>query len=155
MRNKIKYLLSLVAVTALMIGCQHGKLQTGGAYAPGTTSYTTNADSTISTNVVETAAPDLALFNLDAAFKLAYTAVNTAFELEQTNRQLLWGIDPEIKHTLDKIRPQAVDAVARYGKFRRIYLTNPTPAGLSTLQQVLADMQNFSTAAQGALPRKS
>jgi hypothetical protein len=148
----IKYLLALVGMVALLVGCQHGKLETGGAYAPGTTSYLTNADSTITTNVVETSAPDMVLFNLDAAFKLAYTTVNTIFTLEDNNSALLWSVSHEIKHTLDRMRPDAVKAVQQYGVFRKQYIANPIPANLAPLQQTLSTMKSFASSAQAALP---
>lgn len=156
--NMKKLTISLIAAVALAVSftaCKTHKLEPGGAYAPATLNVTTNADLTTTTNVVETAAPDQALFEVDSAFELAYMAVDTAFKLEKQNRELLWSISPSIKHTLDDIRPKALEAVQRYTKFRRIYLLQPTPAGLSQLQTILSQMQSFSTAAQGALPRKS
>lgn len=143
-------LLSALALSLGSIGCKTGQLETGGAYAPGVEVV---ADGR--TNVVATAAPDRALFVIDSAFELAYSAVDTAFSLEKTNRQLLWSISPDIKHTLDRIRPQAADAVRTYTRAREQYLQNPTPANLSLLETTLRQLQNLASAAQMALPKQN
>lgn len=146
----------LLLFTFLLAACHSAdKLEPGGAYAPANITTSTNAETgVISTNVIATAAPDLTLFQVDSGFQLAYTTVNAIFELERNNRALLWSIDPKIKRTLDQLRPQAVKAVQQYGAFRQAYIENPTPAGLTQLQTVLADIQRFSAAAQIALPKK-
>lgn len=119
-------------------------LETGGAYAPATT----NAAG----EVTALAAPDKTFYAIEASFALAYDACQTVFKFERDNRLVLWQISPEIKHTLDRIRPQALDAVRRYGLARTAYKANPIPANLSGLQTVLAQLQALSAAAAAALP---
>lgn len=134
----------LAAIPALMLpGCAN-QLQPGGAYAPTATNE--------AGQVTATAAPDMALFSADSAFDFANSTIDTAFLLERNNRQLLWAISPEIKHTLDKIRPQAVAARLKWAQARRAYLAFPAPDTLSSLQGVLAEMQRISAAATAALP---
>lgn len=116
------------------IGCK-STLEEGGAYAP------------------VGQAPDKAFFATDAAFDLAYSAVDAAFNFEKANRQLLWQISPDIKHSLDKLRPQALLIAREYTTARKAYLSNPTPAGLTTLQTILGRMQQTSTAIQAVLPK--
>lgn len=128
-------------------GCA-SKLQSGGAYAP-TKTVIENGQ----TNIVATAAPDKAFFVADAAFDLAYSAVDAAFNFERNNRLLLWRISPEIKHTLDKIRPQAFNAAQTYALARDGYMANPTPAGLDGVRNALGKMQQISAAAQAVLPK--
>lgn len=156
MNFKTKTLLGAALALALMpflllpSGCKSGKLETGGAYAPGVEVVTDGR-----TNVVATAAPDRSLFVIDSAFELAYSAVDTAFSIEKTNRQLLWSISPDIKHTLDRIRPQAAEAVRTYTRAREQYLQNPIPANLSLLETTLRQLQNLASAAQMALPKQN
>jgi hypothetical protein len=148
-RNGIVLLLLIFAILSLppLSGCKSAKLEPGGAYAP----VTTNADGT----TTATQAPDLALFEVDSAFDLAYTATDAVFNIERSNRQMLWSISPQIKHTLDGIRPQAVDAKKRYALARKAYLANPVPANLDALNTVLATMKNLSSAAAAALPNQT
>jgi hypothetical protein len=140
-------LLGPLLTAPALTGCKSSKLEPGGAYSP----VTTNADGTLNF----TQAPDLALFEVDSAFDLAYTATDAVFNIERSNRQMLWGISPQIKHTLDQIRPQAVDAKKRYALARAAYLANPVPANLDALNTVLATMKNLSAAAAAALPASS
>lgn len=153
----MKYFKSLLLIFSLSLclgfglGCKgSGTLEQGGSYAPAVQQIdpTTGA-----TNWLATAAPDKGLFIVDSAFDLAFTTVNSIFELERANRQLLWGISPDIKHTLDSIRPQAVEAVQKYGLARRAYLASPTPAGLTSLQTILFQIQNLASSAQSVMPK--
>lgn len=130
----------LFAICFSLVGCGptgcNGTLQEGGAYSQAGQK------------------PDKAFYAVDASFELSYSAVNTVFDFEKNNRQMLWDLSPEIKHTLDKIRPQAKEVVVAYAKARKEYTANPTPAGLSALETVLARMQQLATATQAALPKK-
>jgi hypothetical protein len=126
-------------------GCVH-RLEPGGAYAPTSTNVLTGA-------VTPTQAADYPFFVTDTAFDFAFTAFTAASNAEINNRAFLFSVAPQIKHTLDKIRPQAWDAVKRYILARGVYLEHPTPAGLSELQTILTEVQNVSVAAQAALPK--
>lgn len=130
--------LTLVSMAPLLSGCK-ATLDSGGAYAP--------------TNSVgqPSQAPDMAFYQVDATFNAAYALVDAAFTIEQNNRAFLWSISPQIKLTLDGIRPQAAQAVQAYAASRSAYLGQPTPAGLSALQNLIARMQAFGTAAQAAI----
>lgn len=139
----MKKLLSMaILAVALMLtvsGCKNGTLQSGGSYSP-----TNSVGQAIS-------APDLAFYQVDAAFDLAYSTIDAAYKFEQDNRVLLWDISPNIKQTLDAIRPDSVKAVQAYGLARSAYLASPTPAGLSTLQTWLAKAQQLATSAQAVI----
>lgn len=146
-------ILALAGAGLLVLGLASGcatKLAEGGAYAPAQITVVTNADSTLSTNVVQLAAPDFAFYTVDSSFELAYNITQTCFKIERDNRALLWKISPQIKHTLDTIRPTAVDVVKRYGAARTAYMLNPTPAGLGALQNLLSRAQNVASAVQAA-----
>lgn len=149
MKNRLFGLLTLITACVCLTfsGCA-SKLASGGAYAP-----TREVISNGQTNIVATAAPDKGFFVADAAFDLAYSAVDAAFNFEKNNRLLLWQISPEIKHTLDKLRPQAFNAVQQYALARDAYMANPTPAGLDGLKTALGKMQQLSSAAQAVLPK--
>jgi hypothetical protein len=134
-------MLLLVAVLGLA-GCK-GTLEQGGAYAP------------IGTNGVVTIAPDYAFYVVDSGFDLAYSTVDGAFKFEADNRMLLWSISPNIKHTLDQLRPQAVTIRNEYAAARAAYMANPTPAGLTTLQAALAKAQQIAAAAMAVLPNQA
>lgn len=137
-------LLTLSLLPMAETGCK-STLEGGGAYAP----VTTNVDGT----VTPTQAPDKAFFVADAAFYLAYSAVDAAFTFERDNRSRLWDLDPNIKKSLDKVRPQAVQARNEYIHAREGYLLHPTPAGLSTIQTALAKIQQVRDAAQAVVPK--
>src|SRR5258707_8090524 len=96
--------LALCVSAFLILGCNKSTLEPGGAYAQ--------------TNQV----PDLVFFQIDSAFDLAYSAIDAAFLFEFQNRPMLWTISPNIKHTLDSIRPQAVAARDKYLAARTIYI---------------------------------
>ncbi len=123
----------LIAVLALaVIGCA-GQLQQGGAYYP--TGQVSN----------------IALYKLDATYSFAYTTIDAAFTYEKNNRAVLWAVSPKIKHALDALRPQAVDIHKRWAIARSIYEANPVAGNLTTLQTILVEIQNISTAAQAAI----
>lgn len=120
-------------------GCGgNARLEPGGAYAGNGTNST----------------PDIAFFTVDSAYDLARSAIDLAFKTEYQNRALFWQLSPNIKKTLDGIRPQALDAEVEYLKARATYVSNPTPPGLTTLQQVLAKLQALAVAAQSAIPKQ-
>lgn len=141
----MKKFLSLIAVlglaAGLLLGCKH-TLQPGGAYAPVT--VTTNTSGVVVTN---TALADLTFYEVDAAFSMAYAALDGVFTWERDNRVAVWAISPQIKKTLDSIRPQAAEAVKQFAVARAAYKANPTPAGLATLQTILAKAQQLQSAA--------
>lgn len=116
--------------------CQAPKLESGGAYAP------TNSVGQV------VIAPDIAFYQTDAAFSLAYGAVQAVLKFELDNRDYLWGLSPQIKKTLDGVRPDIQKAVTEYFVARDAYKANPTPAGLSLLQTITAKAQQLATAAQ-------
>lgn len=126
-------------------GCAH-KLELGGAYRPATT----NAAGI----VVDASTPDYAFFSVDLAFSTAYSAVDAVFKFERDNRVALWKVSPNIKHTLDNLRPKVWDVVRRYARARKAYLSNPLPAGLTTLQTVLGEIQKLAGAAARVVPVK-
>lgn len=115
-------------------GCK-STLESGGAYAP--------------TGQL----PDKAFFIVDAAYQVGYQTIDAAFQFERNNRALLWKASPQIKHTLDDIRPQAAAANKEYLTARAVYMANPTPSGLTTLQTVLAKIQQLVVTATSVLPK--
>lgn len=136
------WLIISIAVTVALSGGCKSTLQPGGAYAPSLT----NSDGTV------TSRPDMVFYTTDSAFNLAYATINTVFELERTNRELLFRLSPDIKHTLDRIRPSAVDVATRWAIARQAYIANPTQAGLTGLQDILAKLQQIAVSVQAALP---
>lgn len=145
--EKLFIQLLLVFALASFIGCHRGTLEPGGAYAP----VTTNEDGTIT----PTSAPDPEFFHVDMAWDLIESAVNTAFEYERNNRALLWQVSPEIKHTLDRIRPEAVEVRKTYYTARKAYKASPTPAGLTTLGTLLGRLQQVSEAVTAVVPKSN
>jgi len=135
---------------SLWTGCK-STLAPGGAYAPGSFVVTTDPSGASVTNFVPSAAADKAFFVVDSAYDIAYSAIDAVFTFERENRLALWNLSPDIKHTLDKIRPQAWDANVRYARARQQYISNPVPAGLSTLQSTLAELQNLAASVQAAI----
>lgn len=141
-------LAGLVAGALVMAGCQSARLEPGGAYAP---LPTTN----VVTGVVTPAnAPDMAFYATDAAYSLAYASLDGAFTFEKANRAALWSISPNIKHTLDQVRPQAWAINVQYHKARAAYLAVPVPANLTVLQQTLAKAQQLLAAVSAVMPKQ-
>ena len=125
----------LLGVAAFTPACHTPTLDSGGAYAqPGQVA-------------------DMPFEVADAAFNFSWTAVNAAFKFERDNRALLWKLDPSIKNTMDTIRPQAAAAWLDYAKARKAYKANPTPANLTTLNAVLAQVQRLVSAAAAVIPQ--
>ena len=135
----------ILAVTLAIIGlgssCRSARLGPGGAY------------SGVSTNGVTNSVAQLAFFQADSAYDLAYSAIDAAFKFERDNRALLWKLSPDIKHVLDKIRPQASEINMRYLAARAAYIAYPTPAGLGELQTITDQLRQLSAAAVAVLPK--
>lgn len=118
--------------------CRGDRLEPGGAYAP----VLTNIDGT----VTPTAAPDLPFFIVDSSYDLAYSTILTLANMERDNRLFFWAISPDIKHTLDKWRPEIVRINVEYHRARIAYKANPTPAGLSGLETFLGRLSQVTSA---------
>lgn len=143
-------LLCFISLSAILsaslfffVGCSSARLESGGAYAP--------IDSTTG---APTQAADMPLYQIDVAYGLAYSAIDFAFRFEHDNRAMLWKISPQIKRTLDVIRPQAAAANLLFAKARAEYLANPIPANLTFIQEALARVQQISAAATAVLPKQ-
>jgi hypothetical protein len=146
-RKRLVFSLSFVGICfALFTGCK-ATLQPGGAYSPTVTNATTGV-------VTATQLPDMEFYNVDAAYLLARSTINAVFQFERDNRAAMWKISPNIKHTLDSIRPQAVKADSEYHRLRAVYMANPVPSGLDQLQTILARISQLATTAAAALPTK-
>jgi hypothetical protein len=135
-----KALVAFGLACLLCTACNTARLEPGGAYAPATTNS--------AGQVIYTQQPDLAFYTTDAAYDLAYSAIDAAFKFERDNRAMLWQISPQIKHSLDSIRPQAVEANARYLAARAAYMAHPVPANLGALQRILSEVQSLTAAAR-------
>jgi hypothetical protein len=98
---------------------------------------------------------DYAFYQVDSAFSLAYATVDTAFNFEGKNAAFCWSISPDIKHTLDKIRPQALNLARQYAKYRALYMASPSSANLASLQATLNSLQPLTAQAQTALTIKA
>lgn len=136
-------------------GCQwhQNKLEAGGAYAPAVITIQTNETGVV-TNVVRLAAPETELYYADMAFDFVYSAVISVMQFERENRETLWAISPQIKHTLDEYRPKVVVIAKEWATARKAYLANPTPANMSTLQEVLSRMRAINAAVANVIPKK-
>jgi hypothetical protein len=120
--------LMLVAV----VGCA-GRLESGGAYYP----------------VGQVA--NVALYKIDASYSFAYTVIDSVFTYERDNRVALWAISPKIKHSLDAIRPTAVQVNQKWAIARSAYEQNPIAANMTALETVLQEIQKLAAAAQAAI----
>lgn len=132
------------ACALLLAGCKGPQFETGGAYASITT---TNAAG----DVLAVTAPEAGLYVADAAYKLAYDTVFGVMKFERDNRAELQKISPSIKDALDDIRPKVVEIERRWALARQAYKLNPTPAGLSTVQRIIAEIQRLVPVAQAEL----
>lgn len=134
------------AMLLTFTSCKTPSLATGGPY---TTPALTN---TLGTNITVIAAhSDLQLYQADASFRAAYAAMDAIFQTEFKNRDYFYNLSPSIKHTLDKIRPIAQQVVNDYTVARAAYMANPTPAGLTGVQALLARLQQLVVAATAAV----
>lgn len=121
---------AIVCAGILTTSCKTPKLESGGPYSP------TNEVGQVIYN-------DVGLALADASYKFAYETVLGVMEFERKNRAAIWAISPDIKKGLDAARPQVVDIDRRWAESRQLYKANPTPAGLNTIQQILAEMKRI------------
>lgn len=128
-------LLLTLSILAFTPGCKTSRLETGGAYAP------------------TEEASDPAFYAVDSAYALAFASINAAFEIERNNRLFLWNLSPDIKHTLDRIRPKAVEADRDYLELREQYKALPSANILQALKLILAKVQEMANESQTALPQ--
>lgn len=133
-RFRIFLLLWLAVSLSIFSTACKSTLAPGGAYAPPDQS------------------PDMAFYTIDASYDLAYSSLDAAFKFERDNRIMLWKVSPDIKHTLDKIRPQAVTINGQYLSARAVYMANPVPSGMNGLQAILSKIQQLAATATSALP---
>jgi len=77
------------------------------------------------------------------AYKTAYDLVDGAFKFEMDNRVQLQSCRHPSKRNWTKIRPVAWDIDQRWALARKSYVSNPTPAGLTALQTIFADLQKL------------
>lgn len=133
--KRITNLLLLFVILVVGAACK-STLQEGGAYNP----------------APETVQPEKALYAADASYKFAWVTINTAFDFERENRATLWKISPDIKKSLDKLRPEAQRANTRYLQARAVYLTNSVSVNLSDLESALSGIQRVATSVQAVIP---
>lgn len=143
---------------SLFSGCSwvqkgNARLELGGAYAPTEFIQVTNSDATISTMQQAVRAPDFAFMEIDSSFDLAYSAIRGVFKFELDNRQWLQSVSPKIKTTLDQMRPGAWAVITKYTKARKAYMSNPTPAGLNTLDGLVGQVKTLVDIAIAVLPQ--
>lgn len=135
----MKKLVSIIGMALMLAvtftGCKTPNLEPGGAYNP-------------QPGII---APEKSLFVADAGYQLAYTAIDEVFKYERNNRAQLAAISPAIKPALDKLRDEAWDINVRWAKARQAYKLNPTPANLTTFQNVLSEIQRLVPVVQTQL----
>lgn len=125
-------------VTIALTGCKTPRLEIGGVYAP------TNS-------VGEVIYNDIGLALADTAYKFSYETVLAVFQFERDNRQAIWELSSTVKRDLDQLRPKVVEIDRRWAAARRVYRANPTPAGLSTLQTILSEINRIVPAVQAKI----
>jgi len=123
---------------AAFTGCKSPNLEPGGAYNPSPA----------------TLAPEQALYVTDAAYHLAYDAVDQVLLFEMNNRAQLQAVSPKIKTALDGIRPTAADIDHRWAMARAAYKASPTAANLTVIQKILAEIQRLVPVVQAQLTIK-
>lgn len=136
-------ILSAILLSAgAIIGCKAPKLATGGVYAP------TNS-------VGEVVYYDLGLALTDASYKFAYETALSPLKFEKDNRTAIFALSPSVglavKQALDKVRAEIWTIDQRWAAARQAYKANPTPAGLSTLQTILAEIERIIPVVQSQL----
>lgn len=140
-----KILSSLILVAALCVctsGCKTPHAAPGGVYAP--------------TNQVGAVIyDDTALALADASYKFTYESALTVFRFERDHRAEIAALSPsvglDVKHGLDQARATTWEIDQRWAKARQAYKLSPTPAGLSTLQTILAEIQRLLPVVQTQL----
>lgn len=142
-----KYGLLLALLLPFVMGATCNKrLEPGGAYAPLPVTDPV-------TGVVTAQVADMPFYTVDAGFAMAYATLDGVFKWERDNRMALWSVSPNIKHTLDQLRPRASAVVVEYVQARAAYKKLPVPANLTVMQQVLAKMQQLLAAANAVVPK--
>lgn len=126
----------------------NNSLAPGGAYAP---IDVTVVGGISTTNVLR--APDYVFFEVDSAFDLAESSIQGVFKFERDNRPWLWSISPDIKKTLDRMRPGTWAVITKYTKARAAYKANPTPANLATLEGLTGQIKTLVDIAIAVLPQ--
>lgn len=117
-------------------GCGKKTLEVGGAYYPSTNN-----------------APDIVRFQADTAFLLAYNAIDFVFTQELNNRALLARVSPKITPAIDAIRPAALDVRNRYLVASDAYAANPSPTGLTTMQNLITEIGKLADSAKVAIQK--
>lgn len=131
---KTRLILVLLGFLALLPGCK-STLEPGGPYAP------------------EGQKSDMPFFAVEGAFDIAYSAIDAVFKFERDNRVELWKYNPDIKRTLDKIRPESAKVVVQYARARSEYIKHPTRQGLSAMEQALSIAQRLASTAGALIPK--
>ncbi len=121
--------LAIVSLPIHQSGCKGVNLDPGGAYSQ------TNQ------------APDKVFFALEQSYYAAYNVIDAAFKFEESNRVALFKANPGIKHGLDAIRPKALSASDSYLSARAVYIANPIPDNLTTLQRWLEEVKRLAQSA--------
>ena len=133
---------AITFIAILDMGCKTSQLEPGGAYAP------TNAAGVVLYN-------DVGLALADASYKFAYETALAVMRFERDNRAAIAAISPSIgasvKTEMDKMRTQVWAVDVRWAKARQAYKLSPTPAGLTTLQTVLSEIQRLVPVVQSQL----
>jgi len=83
------------------------------------------------------------LFAADASYKFAYSTVLNALAFERDNRETIKAIAPQVKPALDKVRETTWEIDQKWARARSAYKANPTPAGLTTLETILAEIEKL------------
>jgi hypothetical protein len=116
-------------------GCAGPKtLEPGGVYAP------TNDAGELITN-------ERGLALTDASYRFAYDTALSVFRFEREHRAEIFDLSPvigqKIKTALDGARATVWEVDQRWARARLAYRLNPTPAGLTTLQTVLSELERI------------
>jgi len=132
------------ALMLLFVGmsCKTPSLESGGVYAP------TNQVGQVIYN-------DLGLALADASYQFAYSTVLAPLRFERDNRVMIFAANPQVglsvKHAMDRVREQVWMVDVRWATARKAYRASPTPAGLTALQTILAEIQRIIPAVQSQL----
>lgn len=144
MKKKLQIIGLLLAMVAIAFsGCKSPTLEPGGAYNPATT----NADGTLT----PTGTPMTTMFVADAAYRLAYDAVDQVLLFELNNRAQLQAVSPQIKIALDSLRPKVADIDHRWAITRAAYLASPTAVNLTAFNGVVGEMKALVPQAQAQM----
>lgn len=144
-------LLIAVAVISLTACNRNPGLDHGGAYAPGITNKTTNSAGEVTEQFVPSTAPEQVLFRTDAAYRFTYETALSVFEFEKENRAVISAVAPSVHPAFEEARKTAWDIDQRWASARKAYKSNPTPAGLDTMQTILQEIQRLLPSVQAEL----